>query len=55
MGVGNTGGVGRTDAELAADLAGEAGRLLLSVRDEISHDFPPRWATPVTSAPTRCC
>jgi 3'(2'), 5'-bisphosphate nucleotidase len=39
--VGNTGGVSRTDAELAADLAEEAGRLLLAVRDEIGHDFPP--------------
>lgn len=33
--------VSRTDAELAADLAQEAGRLLLAVRDEIGHDFPP--------------
>jgi 3'(2'), 5'-bisphosphate nucleotidase len=39
--VGNTGGVSRTDAELAADLAEEAGRLLLAVRVEIGHDFPP--------------
>ena len=39
--VGNTGGVSRTDAELAADLAEEAGRLLLAVRDEIGHGFPP--------------
>lgn len=39
--VGNTGGVSRTDAELAADLAEEAGRLLLAVREEIGHDFPP--------------
>ena len=31
----------RTDAELAADLAEEAGRLLLAVRDEVGHDFPP--------------
>lgn len=30
----------RTDAELAADLAEEAGRLLLAVRTEIGHDFP---------------
>ena len=34
--------MGRTDAELAADLAAEAGRLLLAVRDEVGHDFP--WA-----------
>lgn len=40
-GVGNTGGVSRTDAELAADLAQEAGRLLLAVREEVGHDFPP--------------
>ena len=40
-GVGNTGGVNRTDAELAADLAEEAGRLLLAVREEVGHDFPP--------------
>jgi 3'(2'), 5'-bisphosphate nucleotidase len=33
--------VSRTDAELAADLAEEAGRLLLAVRDEVGHDFPP--------------
>jgi 3'(2'), 5'-bisphosphate nucleotidase len=33
--------VSLTDAELAADLAAEAGRLLLSVRDEIGHGFPP--------------
>lgn len=39
--VGNTGGVSRTDAELAADLAEEAGRLLLAVRDEVGHDYPP--------------
>ena len=39
--VGNTGGVSRTDAELAADLAADAGRLLLAVREEIGHDFPP--------------
>jgi len=39
--VGNTGGVSRTDAELAADLAEEAGRLLLAVREEVGHDFPP--------------
>ncbi len=31
----------RNDAELAADLAEQAGRLLLAVRDEIGHDFPP--------------
>ena len=31
----------RTDAELAADLAEEAGRLLLKVRAQIGHDFPP--------------
>ena len=31
----------RTDAELAADLAQEAGRLLLAVREEVGHDFPP--------------
>jgi len=31
----------RTDAELAADLAEEAGRLLLAVREEVGHDFPP--------------
>ncbi len=31
----------RTDAELAADLAYEAGQLLLAVRDEVGHDFPP--------------
>ena len=37
---GDTGGVGRTDAELAADLAEQAGRLLLAVRDEVGHDFP---------------
>lgn len=30
----------RTDAELAADLAEEAGQLLLKVRAEIGHDFP---------------
>lgn len=39
--VGNTGGVSRTDAELAADLAEDAGRLLLAVREEIGHDYPP--------------
>ena len=33
--------VSRTDAELAADLAQEAGRLLLEVRAEIGHRFPP--------------
>ena len=31
----------RTDAELAADLAEEAGRLLLAVRETVGHDFPP--------------
>ena len=31
----------RTDAELAADLAEDAGHLLLKVRAEIGHDFPP--------------
>ena len=31
----------RTDAALAADLAQEAGRLLLAVRDEVGHEFPP--------------
>jgi 3'(2'), 5'-bisphosphate nucleotidase len=31
----------RTDAELAADLAEEAGRLLLAVREEIGHGYPP--------------
>lgn len=31
----------RSDAALAADLAEEAGQLLLAVRDEIGHDFPP--------------
>lgn len=30
-----------TDAELAADLAQDAGRLLLAVREEVGHDFPP--------------
>ncbi len=30
----------RTDAELAADLAEEAGRLLLEVRERVGHDFP---------------
>jgi len=39
--IGNTVGVVRTDAELAADLAEEAGRLLLVVREEVGHDFPP--------------
>ena len=39
--VGDTGGVSRTDAALAADLAEEAGRLLLAVRDEVGHSFPP--------------
>ncbi len=33
--------VSRTDAELAADLANEAGQLLLTIRDEIGHYFPP--------------
>jgi len=33
--------VTQTDAELAADLAEEAGRLLLAVRAEVGHDFPP--------------
>jgi len=33
--------VSLTDAELAADLAEEAGRLLLAVREEVGHDFPP--------------
>jgi len=33
--------VSRTDAELAADLAHEAGRLLLAVREEVGHGFPP--------------
>ncbi len=31
----------RTDAELAADLAEEAGRLLLAIREQVGHDFPP--------------
>ena len=31
----------RTDAELAADLAEEAGRLLLAIRDEVGHHYPP--------------
>ena len=39
--IGNTDVVSRTDAELAADLAEEAGRLLLEVRREIGHDWPP--------------
>jgi len=39
--LGDTDGMSRTDAELAADLAEEAGRLLLAVRDEVGHDFPP--------------
>lgn len=30
-----------TDAALAADLAEDAGRLLLAVRAEVGHDFPP--------------
>lgn len=29
-----------TDAALAADLAEQAGRLLLAVRDEVGHDYP---------------
>ena len=29
-----------TDAELAAELAEEAGRLLLTVREQVGHDFP---------------
>ena len=29
-----------TDAELAAELAEQAGRLLLAVREEVGHDFP---------------
>lgn len=29
-----------TDAELAAELAEEAGRLLLAVREDVGHDFP---------------
>jgi len=33
--------VSLTDAALAADLAEEAGRLLLRVREEVGHDFPP--------------
>jgi len=33
--------VSRTDAELAADLAEEAGRLLLAIREQVGHDFPP--------------
>ncbi len=33
--------MGHSDAELAADLAEEAGRLLLAVRDEVGHAFPP--------------
>jgi 3'(2'), 5'-bisphosphate nucleotidase len=39
--IGNTDVVDRSDAELAADLAEDAGRLLLAVRDEIGHGFPP--------------
>jgi len=39
--IGNTDEVVRTDAQLAADLAEEAGRLLLVVREEVGHDFPP--------------
>ena len=31
----------RTDAELAAELAEEAGRLLLAIREQVGHDFPP--------------
>lgn len=30
-----------TDAELAAELAEEAGRLLLTIREQVGHDFPP--------------
>jgi len=33
--------VSLTDAALAAELAEEAGRLLLRVREEVGHDFPP--------------
>jgi 3'(2'), 5'-bisphosphate nucleotidase len=32
--------VSLTDAELAAELAEEAGRLLLAVREDVGHDFP---------------
>jgi 3'(2'), 5'-bisphosphate nucleotidase len=32
--------VSLTDAELAADLAEQAGRLLLTVREEVGHDYP---------------
>jgi 3'(2'), 5'-bisphosphate nucleotidase len=32
--------VSLTDAELAAELAEEAGRLLLTVREQVGHDFP---------------
>jgi 3'(2'), 5'-bisphosphate nucleotidase len=38
--VGDTDGVSLTDAELAAELAEEAGRLLLAVREQVGHDFP---------------
>ena len=38
--VGDTNGVSLTDAELAAELAEEAGRLLLAVREQVGHDFP---------------
>ena len=38
--VGDTDRVSLTDAELAAELAEEAGRLLLAVREQIGHDFP---------------
>ena len=38
--VGDTGSVSLTDAELAAELAEEAGRLLLAVREQVGHDFP---------------
>ena len=38
--VGDTDTVSLTDAELAAELAEEAGRLLLAVREEVGHDFP---------------
>lgn len=39
--LGDTGVVGVTDAALAADLAEEAGRLLLAVRAEIGFGYPP--------------
>lgn len=38
--VGDTDSVSLTDAELAAELAEEAGRLLLAVREQVGHDFP---------------